>query len=66
MPLLKPKKYETNKDFTQRCMGNAKMGEEYSNRDQRFSVCQTIWKDTFNPNKQLQYFVVVKILLYIC
>ena len=51
MPLLKPKKYETNKDFTQRCMGNAKMGEEYPTRDQRFSICQTIWKNTFNPNK---------------
>lgn len=51
MPLLKPKKYETNKKFIQRCMGNAKMGEEYSDRDQRFSVCQTIWKKQFDPKK---------------
>jgi len=29
MPLLRPKKYEKNKDFIQRCMGNAKMGEEF-------------------------------------
>jgi hypothetical protein len=32
-------------------MGNAKMGEEYSDRDQRFSVCQTIFKNQFNPKK---------------
>jgi hypothetical protein len=51
MPLLKPKKYETNKLFTQRCMGNAKMGEEYPDREQRFAVCQTIWKDNFTPKK---------------
>ena len=47
--ILKPKKYETNKDFTRRCMGNAKMGAEYKDRDQRFAVCQTIWKDQFTP-----------------
>ena len=51
MPLLKPKKYETNKDVTRRCMGNAKMGAEYKDRDQRFAVCQTIWKDQFTPKK---------------
>lgn len=51
MPLLKPKKYETNNDFTRRCMGNAKIGQEYPDRDQRFAVCQTIWKDQFNPKK---------------
>ena len=50
MPLLRPKKYEKNKDFIQRCMGNAKMGE-FSDRDQRYSVCQTIFKDQFNPKK---------------
>jgi len=51
MPLLKPKKYETNKDFIQRCMGNAKMGEEHPDRSERYAVCQTIWKQQFNPNK---------------
>ena len=45
------KKYEKNKDFIQRCMGNAKMGEENPDRDQRYAVCQTIWKDQFNPKK---------------
>ena len=40
MPLLKPKKYETNK-----------MGQEYTDREQRYAVCQTIWKDQFNPKK---------------
>ena len=51
MPLLRPKKYEKNKDFIQRCMGNAKMGEEFPDSDARFAVCQTIWKDQFNPKK---------------
>jgi len=32
-------------------MGNAKVGEEFPDRDQRFSVCQTIWKDNFTPKK---------------
>jgi hypothetical protein len=32
-------------------MGNAKMGAEYKDRDQRFAVCQTIWKDQFTPKK---------------
>ena len=51
MPLMKPKQYETNKDFIQRCMGNAKMGGEFPDREQRYSVCQTIWKDNFTPKK---------------
>lgn len=51
MPLLKPKKYETNKDFIKRCMFNGKMGQEYTDREQRYAVCQTIWKDQFTPKK---------------
>lgn len=51
MPLLKPKKYETNKDFIRRCMGNAKIGEEFPDRDQRFAICQTRWKEKFSPKK---------------
>jgi len=32
-------------------MGNAKMGQEYPDRDQRFAVCQTRWKEKFTPKK---------------
>ena len=29
MPLIKPKKYENQKDFIVRCIGNGKMASEY-------------------------------------
>ena len=52
MPLLKPKKYETQKDFNKRCMNNAKMMGEYKDMDQRYAVCRTIWSDNFTPKKK--------------
>jgi hypothetical protein len=52
MPLnMKPKKYEEQKDFNRRCMNNAKMMSEYSDRDQRFAICQTIWRKNFDPKQ---------------
>jgi len=52
MPIkMQPKKYEEKKDFNARCMNNAKMISEFKDRDQRFAVCQGIWKDNFNPKK---------------
>ncbi len=52
MPLrMKPKKYEEKQDFNRRCMNNAKMISEFTDRDQRFAVCQSIWKGTFDPSK---------------
>ena len=51
MPLIKPKKYEKQKDFVVRCIGNAKMASEYKDTDQRMAVCFTIWKENFNPKK---------------
>jgi len=47
MPLIKPKRYETREDFNGRCMNNAKMIQEYPDREQRFAVCATIFKDRF-------------------
>jgi hypothetical protein len=36
MPItMKPKKYEEIKDFNKRCMNNAGMISDYSNREQR-------------------------------
>lgn len=51
MPLIKPKKYEKQKDFIVRCIGNGKMASEYKDTDQRMAVCYTIWKENFNPKK---------------
>jgi|TARA_R100001510_G_C7614010_1_gene176714 hypothetical protein len=51
MPLVKPKQYETKVDFNKRCMNNAKMISEYPDRNQRFAVCQTIFKDRFRQKK---------------
>ena len=51
MPLIKPKKYEKQKDFIVRCVGNGKMASEYKDTDQRMAVCYTIWKESFNPKK---------------
>ena len=49
MPLIKPKKYEKQKDFIVRCIANGKMASEYKDTDQRMAVCYTIWKENFNP-----------------
>ena len=52
MPIkMQPKKYEEQKDFNRRCMNNAKLISEYPDRDQRYAVCQTVWKDNFSPKK---------------
>lgn len=41
MPLPKPNSGESQNDFMKRCMGDAKMGEEYSDPKQRLAVCMT-------------------------
>jgi len=52
MPIkIQPKKYEVQNDFTKRCMNNAKVASEYPNRDDRFSVCQMVWKKNFDPKQ---------------
>lgn len=52
MPLnMKPKKYEEQKDFNRRCMNNAKMIQEFPDRDQRYAVCQTHWRKNFSPKQ---------------
>jgi len=44
MPLPKPKKGESKKEFTARCMADVVMLKEFSNKDQRYRVCITIWE----------------------
>ena len=45
MPLPKPKKYESRKDFMQRCMNNNVMITEYKDANQRVAVCSTQFKN---------------------
>jgi uncharacterized protein len=44
MPLPTPKKTESKKDFTARCMANEVMKSQFSNKDQRYRVCISIWE----------------------
>lgn len=43
MPLPEKNPNETKEEFITRCMGTAKMVEEYPDGPQRFAVCQTQW-----------------------
>ena len=45
MPLPKPKTGESQKKFVQRCMINQEMIKEFKTVDQRFAVCNQIYKD---------------------
>lgn len=57
MPLPKPKEDESKKDFLKRCMGNNTMNDEYPERDQRFAVCNTQWR---NRNKEISMDKITK------
>jgi HK97 family phage prohead protease len=46
MPIPKPKKGETKKDFINRCMGDDIMATEYPDSDQRTAVCATAYEDS--------------------
>lgn len=45
MPLPKPQKQETETEFLERCMADELMRDEYPENDQRFAVCNSIWRD---------------------
>lgn len=49
MPIPKPRDNENRDDFLSRCMGNDTMVEEYDDREQRYAICNQIWRDR---NKQ--------------
>jgi len=62
MPLPKPRSDESRDEFLQRCMGDDTMNEEFPDRDQRYAVCNSIWRDksmldierkTFTPEFKL-------------
>lgn len=41
----KPRKGESKKDFISRCMGDDEANKDFPDRDQRFAVCQSIFKE---------------------
>lgn len=45
MPIPTPKSDETQKDFVQRCMNDSKMISEYTDKDQRYAICITQFKE---------------------
>ena len=45
MPIPKPNKDETQKDFISRCMGNPIMDKEFPDKEQRSAVCYTAWRE---------------------
>lgn len=46
MPIPKPKKGESQKDFISRCMSNDTMNDEYPDQKQRTAVCFQTWRDS--------------------
>lgn len=45
MPIPKPRAREGREAFLSRCMGNATMRADFPDRDQRFAVCSTQWRE---------------------
>jgi|SanBayMetagenome_1026888.scaffolds.fasta_scaffold54373_3 hypothetical protein len=48
MPIPKPNKSESKKDFVQRCMEDNVMVSEYQNTDQRLAVCSTTYEENLS------------------
>lgn len=54
MPLPKPKKDEDKESFMDRCMADDIMNEEYSDNDQRYAVCNSLWEDKKSMNDKIK------------
>lgn len=48
MPIPKPRKDESKKEFVQRCMENDTMVFEYEDIDQRLAICSTTYEEKLN------------------
>ena len=46
MPIPVPTENENKRQYAERCMGDAKMVEEYPTTAQRYAVCMMEWKDS--------------------
>ena len=51
MPIPTPSKNEDRSKFMRRCVGDAKMRQEFPNADQRVAVCSSSW-DTAKKKKK--------------
>ncbi len=45
----KPRKNEKENEFISRCMGDDEMNQKYPDKDQRYAICKSFWK---NRNKK--------------
>jgi len=50
MPLPKPKGEESKEDFLSRCMGDKVMVDDYNDEEQRFAICNSLWKQKASAN----------------
>lgn len=48
MPIPKPTKQETKKQFIDRCMSSETMNNEYPKQEQRAAICYTKWREKGN------------------
>jgi len=48
MPLPTPNEEENKEEFMNRCMSDDKMNEEFEDKGQRYSVCETRWEEKDN------------------
>lgn len=55
MPLPKPDENENQDDWMSRCMSNPTMNEEYSDDEQRYAVCISLWENK-DMSKKIKYF----------
>jgi len=51
MPIPKPRKDESKKDFIQRCMTDDTMTFEYEDIDQRLAVCSTTYEEKLTKDE---------------
>jgi hypothetical protein len=51
MPIPKPRKDESKKDFVQRCMIDDTMTFEYEDIDQRLAVCSTTYEEKLTKDE---------------
>lgn len=53
MPLPTPNSGESRDDWLSRCMGNDTMNEDFPDNEQRYAVCNEIWRENKMKRKQI-------------
>ena len=54
MPMPKPNEIESHDEFIERCMGDTVMVEEYDDSDQRYAICESLWKEKKAMNENVE------------